>query len=97
MQFVPGLALLQLICTGLPAWDRVKRVVHVKSLRPFSGEIKPFFIFSRKKSCKGEEVKLSFGENRKSIALSILEIFEFELCENRLSAVKVAKESSTRV
>ena len=45
--------------------------------------MKPFLIFLRKKSDKREKVKLSFAENRKSIALSILEIFEFELCVNR--------------
>ena len=45
--------------------------------------MKPFLIFLRKKSDRREKVKLSFGENRRSIASSILEIFEFELCENR--------------
>jgi hypothetical protein len=31
-----------------------------------------------KKSDRREKVKLSFGENRKSIALTVLEIFEFK-------------------
>ena len=34
-------------------------------------------------------VKLSPGENRKSIALSILEVFEFKLCENMYVCVYV--------
>ena len=37
----------------------------------------------------GKKIKLSFGGNRKSIALSVLEIFEFKLCENTYVRVRV--------
>ena len=51
--------------------------------------MRSFLIFLLKKSDRREKVKLSFGGNRKSIALSVLEIFEFELCENRYVCVCV--------
>ena len=45
--------------------------------------MRSFWIFLRGKNDRREKVKLSFGGNRKSIALSVLEIFEFKLSENR--------------
>ena len=51
--------------------------------------MKPFWKFLQKESYRGEKVKLSIGENRKAIALSILEIFEFKLCEQRYVCVCV--------
>ena len=53
--------------------------------------MRSFWIFLRKKSDRREKVMLSFGGNRKSIALSVLGIFAFKLCENRYVCVCCAR------